>query len=321
MGCCAALVLRQPGLLSNAAPCTLCTCRSVRKANWQFDMLSMLALLLLILPGYHCYVVLHAKLPLLKVGRCTCLGCRLCSSRVGQWNVLELSSSFAACSCDSKPVLNAQAACMPWMRLMLAVTACSRCIQRHPMPHRPLVHAGGGGRSRAAVRLPVCVLEDGRRGAGHPSWSHHGHAGGKLFCWACGAGALLRRGMFPVEIPSLCTQWACWRWALLLGMWGWCSVVAWAVPSRDSQLVPCCLFVAGNGCSTTAEGWPAHEATVNVRATRASCLQTCAAALLLLQAVSRVGVLGIILVGVLSGYGSVSLPFSYITLFIRPVEK
>lgn len=41
----------------------------------------------------------------------------------------------------------------------------------------------------------------------------------------------------------------------------------------------------------------------------------------LLQAVSRVGVLGIILVGVLSGYGSVSLPFSYITLFIRPVEK
>ncbi|KAI7840944.1 hypothetical protein COHA_005374 [Chlorella ohadii] len=38
----------------------------VRKANWQFDMLSMLALLLLILPGYHCYVVLHAKLPPLK---------------------------------------------------------------------------------------------------------------------------------------------------------------------------------------------------------------------------------------------------------------
>jgi hypothetical protein len=39
------------------------------------------------------------------------------------------------------------------------------------------------------------------------------------------------------------------------------------------------------------------------------------------QAVSRVGVLGIILVGVLSGYGSVSVPFSYITLFIRPVER
>lgn len=31
--------------------------------------------------------------------------------------------------------------------------------------------------------------------------------------------------------------------------------------------------------------------------------------------------LGIILVGVLSGYGSVSLPFSYISLFIRPVER
>ena len=39
------------------------------------------------------------------------------------------------------------------------------------------------------------------------------------------------------------------------------------------------------------------------------------------QAVSRVGVLGIILVGVLSGYGTVSLPFSYISLFIRPVDK
>ena len=31
--------------------------------------------------------------------------------------------------------------------------------------------------------------------------------------------------------------------------------------------------------------------------------------------------LGIILVGVLSGYGTVSLPFSYISLFIRPVDK
>lgn len=39
------------------------------------------------------------------------------------------------------------------------------------------------------------------------------------------------------------------------------------------------------------------------------------------QIVSRVGVLGIILVGVLSGYGSVSLPFSYISLFIRPVDR
>ncbi|EFN56411.1 hypothetical protein CHLNCDRAFT_144997 [Chlorella variabilis] len=43
--------------------------------------------------------------------------------------------------------------------------------------------------------------------------------------------------------------------------------------------------------------------------------------LTMLEVVSRVGVLGIILVGVLSGYGSVSVPFSYITLFIRPVER
>lgn len=43
--------------------------------------------------------------------------------------------------------------------------------------------------------------------------------------------------------------------------------------------------------------------------------------LTMLEIVSRVGVLGIILVGVLSGYGSVSLPFSYISLFIRPVDR
>lgn len=41
----------------------------------------------------------------------------------------------------------------------------------------------------------------------------------------------------------------------------------------------------------------------------------------LLQAVGRVGSLGLILVSVLSGYGSVSVPFSYISLFIRPVES
>ncbi|PRW44958.1 tyrosine--tRNA ligase cytoplasmic [Chlorella sorokiniana] len=112
----------------------------VRKANWQFDMLAMLALLLLILPGYHCYVVLHAKLPPLKA--------------------------------------------------------------------------------------------------------------------VAGAGVLL-----------------C---AYLFAFW------------KMGGVVP---------------GIPAGR-TMGM-----------------LEAVSRVGVLGIILVGVLSGYGSVSLPFSYITLFIRPVEK
>ena len=39
------------------------------------------------------------------------------------------------------------------------------------------------------------------------------------------------------------------------------------------------------------------------------------------EAVGRVGVVGIILVAVLSGYGSVSVPYSYISLFIRPVDK
>lgn len=40
-----------------------------------------------------------------------------------------------------------------------------------------------------------------------------------------------------------------------------------------------------------------------------------------LEAIGRVGSLGVTLVAVLSGYGSVSVPFSYISLFIRPVEK
>lgn len=40
----------------------------------------------------------------------------------------------------------------------------------------------------------------------------------------------------------------------------------------------------------------------------------------MLDAVGRVGALGLILVSVLSGYGTVSVPFSYLSLFIRPVE-
>lgn len=40
-----------------------------------------------------------------------------------------------------------------------------------------------------------------------------------------------------------------------------------------------------------------------------------------LDAVGRVGTLGVTLVAVISGYGTVSVPFSYISLFIRPVDR
>lgn len=39
------------------------------------------------------------------------------------------------------------------------------------------------------------------------------------------------------------------------------------------------------------------------------------------QAVSRVSVMGVTLIAVLSGYGTINLPFSYMTLFVRPVTS
>lgn len=39
-----------------------------------------------------------------------------------------------------------------------------------------------------------------------------------------------------------------------------------------------------------------------------------------IQAISRLGVLGTWFISILSGYAAVDFPYSYLSLFIRPVE-
>lgn len=40
-----------------------------------------------------------------------------------------------------------------------------------------------------------------------------------------------------------------------------------------------------------------------------------------LKTIGRVGVMGVMMVAVVSGYGTVNLPYVYLSLFVRPVSK
>eukprot|EP00798_Chlamydomonas_sp_ICE-L_P012274 gene12274-15420_t len=50
------------------------------------------------------------------------------------------------------------------------------------------------------------------------------------------------------------------------------------------------------------------------------CPSITATACYLAQAISRVGVMGTWMISLLSGYATVSVPYSYLSLFVRPVE-
>lgn len=50
------------------------------------------------------------------------------------------------------------------------------------------------------------------------------------------------------------------------------------------------------------------------------CDCVCAPVFSSMQAISRLGVLGTWFISILSGYAAVDFPYSYLSLFIRPVE-
>lgn len=101
------------------------------------------------------------------------------------------------------------------------------------------------------------------------------------------------------------------RWMTMLEVGGGCG--GWAIPPTVDAI---------SGEELLGGGKEAAEGCKGCGKPRSAAVPAhLPLAALCVQAVSRVGVLGIILVGVLSGYGSVSVPFSYITLFIRPVER
>lgn len=108
----------------------------------------------------------------------------------------------------------------------------------------------------------------------------------------------------PIDAQVLSRLWA--RWAAVIILFGLYLYSFWRVgyqfPIASSQSAS-----AGAPCSFHSPLWP-RCATPFANASVASFME---------QLLSRVGVIGVTIMAILSGYGAVNGPFTYMTFFIR----